>query len=71
METLIETFGFFSDVPVWASVGSAILLALVFAYTSSPLWLWAIAGYAGLWGLEAPVWIFAVYTLMILLAVRS
>jgi len=67
METLIETFGFFSDVPVWASVGSAILLALVFAYTSSPLWLWAIAGYAGLWGLEAPIWIFAVYTVMVLI----
>ena len=43
METLMEYVGFFSQVPLWASIGSAILLALILGYTAAPLWLWAIA----------------------------
>ncbi len=67
MDTMLELFGFFSEVPVWASVISAVILALIFAYKGAPLWLWAIAGYAALIGLSAADWVFMVYTAFVIL----
>lgn len=66
METILEYFGFFSDIPLWASIGSAVLLMIVLGYTGAPLWLWAVAGYAGLAGLNAPAWVFILYTVLVL-----
>lgn len=66
MEAIMELFGFFSEVPLWASIGAAILLMLVFGYTAAPLWLWAVAGYAGLIGLDAPNWLYITYTVLVL-----
>lgn len=57
MNSLIESFGFLYQFPIVAVVVSAIVLAMVFAYTGSPLWIWAIAGYSLLFGLDAPVWL--------------
>jgi acyl-CoA dehydrogenase len=65
MEAIMELLGFFSEVPLWASIGSAVLLMLILGYTGAPLWLWAIAGYAGLVGLNAPVWLFITYTVLV------
>ncbi|MDR9415757.1 MAG: acyl-CoA dehydrogenase [Gracilimonas sp.] len=62
----MEYFGFFSELPLWASIGSAVLITLLLGYTGAPLWLWAIAGYAGLVGLNAPNWIFITYTILVL-----
>ncbi len=66
MEALTSLLGFFSDIPLWASIISAVLIALVFGYTGAPLWLWAIAGYAGLIGLNAPGWLFIAFTVVVL-----
>ncbi len=66
MEALNEWFGFFSEVPLWASLGVTVILAMTFAYKGAPLYLWAIAGYAGLVGLDAPMWLFITYTVLVL-----
>lgn len=62
MEILADLLGFFSEVPLWASIGVTVLMALAMAYTGAPLWLWAVAGYLGLIGLNAPNWVFITYT---------
>lgn len=67
MEVLAEYLGFIYEAPVWASVGTAIILAIALAYTGAPLWMWAIAGYAGLVGLDVPQWIYIVYTVLVVL----
>ncbi len=67
MEAITELFGFLFEIPLWTSVGAAIILAIGFAYTGAPLWLWAIAGYLGLAGLEAPNWLFITYSALVLL----
>ncbi|MFV1883574.1 MAG: acyl-CoA dehydrogenase [Balneola sp.] len=67
MEAITELFGFLYEVPLWASIGAAAILAIGFAYTGAPLWLWAIAGFFGLAGLEAPNWLFITYTALVLL----
>ncbi|GAB5407931.1 MAG: acyl-CoA dehydrogenase [Balneolaceae bacterium] len=67
MEALIELFGFLYEVPVWASVGIAVILAIGFAYTGAPLWLWAIAGYLGFVGVSAPYWLILTYTVFVVL----
>ena len=67
MEAITELFGFLYEVPLWASIGATIFLAIGLAYTGAPLWIWAIAGYLGLAGLEAPNWIFIAYTAFVLL----
>lgn len=64
MNSLIESFGFLYQFPIVAVVVSAIVLAMVFAYTGSPLWIWAIAGYSLLFGLDAPVWLTITYTVL-------
>ncbi|MEX2605277.1 MAG: acyl-CoA dehydrogenase family protein, partial [Gracilimonas sp.] len=67
MEAIMELFGFFSELPLWASIGSAIILMFIFGYTGTPLWLWAVAGYAGLIGLDAPNWLFIAFTVLVIL----
>ena len=66
MEAITELFGFFSEIPLWASIGSAFLLMLFLGFTGAPLWLWAIAGYIGLVGLNAPGWAYITYTALVL-----
>nr|WP_232803139.1 acyl-CoA dehydrogenase [Gracilimonas amylolytica] len=61
-----EFLGFFAEVPLWASIGSSVLILLVLGFTGAPLWIWAIAGYAGLAGLNAPGWLFITYTVLVL-----
>lgn len=67
MEALTELFGFLYEVPLWASIAAAVIIAIGFAYSGAPLWLWAIAGYLGLAGLEAPNWLLITYTALVLL----
>ncbi len=66
MEAMSELFGFFAEVPLWASIVSGVLILLVLGFTGAPLWIWAIAGYAGLAGLNAPGWLFITYTVLVL-----
>jgi acyl-CoA dehydrogenase len=67
MEVLVDLFGFFSEVPIWASISTAVILAIILAYTGAPLFLWALAGYVGLIGLDAPQWVFITYTVLVLI----
>ncbi|MTI89137.1 MAG: acyl-CoA dehydrogenase [Balneolaceae bacterium] len=67
MDTIVNLLGFFGDIPLWASIGGAVVVLLMLAYTGAPLWVWAVAGYAGLAGLNAPGWIFIVYTVLVLI----
>ncbi|MEX0721794.1 MAG: acyl-CoA dehydrogenase [Balneolaceae bacterium] len=60
-------FGFFSELPLWIAIGSALLVWFALAYPGAPLWLWSIAGYAALFGLAAPDWIFITYTLLVVI----
>ena len=65
MEYLNELSGFLMEVPVWASVISAIVLMLILGFTGAPLILWALAGYAGLLGLDAPMWSYIIYSVFV------
>ncbi|MFP8487717.1 acyl-CoA dehydrogenase [Gracilimonas sp. Q87] len=65
MDAITELLGFFTEVPLWASISSTVLIFLVLGFTGAPLWLWAIAGYAGLAGLNAPAWLFITYTVLV------
>ncbi len=67
MEALLDLFGFFSEVPLWASITVTVILAIGMAYTGAPLWLWAVTGYLGLIGLDAPQWLFISYTVLVLI----
>lgn len=67
MEAITELFGFLNEVPLWASVGTAIILTIGFAYTGAPLWLWSIAGYIGLAGIDTPNWLIISYTVLVVL----
>lgn len=67
MEDVTNLLGFFNQIPLWAAVGSSVLVFLILGYTGAPLYLWAIAGYAGLAGLDAPAWVFISYTVLVLL----
>lgn len=67
MEAINEVFGFLYSYSTWAVVTTAIVIAIFFAYAGVPLWLWGIAGYIGLIGLNAPIWVIATYTGFVLL----
>lgn len=65
MDFLNESIGFLFQYPLWAVIVSIILVSTLFAFWGTPLWVWAIAGFAVLWGFEAPVWLFAVYAVLV------
>ena len=67
METLFQQFGFLSQFPTEIVVLSSIVLAIAFAYTGAPLWLWAIMGYSLFLGFDAPLWSIGAYTAAVLI----
>ncbi|MGD8427563.1 MAG: acyl-CoA dehydrogenase [Balneolaceae bacterium] len=67
MEILNHSFGILYQNPLWAVIVSMIIVATLFAYWGTPLWMWAIAGFIALWGFEAPVWLFVVYGALVVL----
>ena len=64
MESTMQQFAFFSNVPLWATLTGIFLVLFVFAYKGAPLWLWAISGLAALVGLSAPVWLLSTYIVL-------
>lgn len=64
MELMNETYGFFHDLPAWVGWGSSIFVFILLGYKNAPFWVWSIAGAAALWGMAAPVWIFAVFIIL-------
>ena len=67
MQNLSNLLGYMMDLPLWVSIVSIFLVAIIFAYRSAPLWLWAIAGYGALLGFAPPVWLLATYTGLVFL----
>ena len=61
MEALIEQFAFFTNIPVWVGITSFIIILLLFGYSGAPLWLWAVAGFFALVGVNAPVWLITTF----------
>lgn len=64
MELLNDSFGFLTQLPVWSIIAGILVVSLLFAFWSVPLWLWAITGAIILWGLSAPVWLLSVYVVL-------
>ncbi|REL33411.1 acyl-CoA dehydrogenase [Rhodohalobacter sp. SW132] len=67
MESFIQQFSFFAELPGWVSWGSVIAAFIIFAYTGAPLWIWAIAGLVALAGFGAPVWLVTTYLVLVLI----
>jgi acyl-CoA dehydrogenase len=67
MELLNESFGFLFQYPLWAVIVSMIVVATLLAFWGTPLWVWALAGFAALWGFEAPTWLMAVYGVLVVI----
>ncbi|HMB97360.1 MAG TPA: acyl-CoA dehydrogenase [Balneolaceae bacterium] len=61
MEALIEQFAFFTNIPVWVGITSFLVILLLFGYSGAPLWLWAVAGFFALVGVNAPIWLIATF----------
>ena len=60
-------FGFLNQLPVAATVGGIIVLALILAYVGAPLWLWTVATGLALWGLAAPLWLWMLFAIVAVL----
>ena len=64
MESLIEQFTFFAELPAWISWGSVAAVLLILGFTGAPLWIWAAAGLVALAGFGAPVWLVTTYIVL-------
>lgn len=67
MDALTETLGFLLQFPIWTIIVGFLVVGLFLAFFGAPLWLWAIAGFATLWGIHAPLWLIATYTVVCLI----
>lgn len=67
MNILNQLFGIFSTYPVWAVIAGVVLVAILFAFWGIPLWLWAISGFAALWGAGVPAWLLIIYAVLCLI----
>ena len=67
MEAILQLFGYLTQFPTEYVIISAFLLAIACAYLGTPLWIWAIAGYALLFGYDSPTWVVGTYSLLALI----
>jgi len=67
MEFLNEAMGFLIQFPTWSIAAGIILAAILFAFWGAPLWFWAAAGFATLWGLNAAPWLIITYVVLCLI----
>jgi acyl-CoA dehydrogenase len=67
MEAILQDLAFFSNVPLWASVGSVAAVVILFGYKNAPLFAWAAAGFAALIGFGAPLWLFITFLALVAL----
>ncbi|MFU8812572.1 MAG: acyl-CoA dehydrogenase [Balneolaceae bacterium] len=67
MEPLLDNLTFFAELPLWVSIGSTVAVLLILAYTGAPLWIWALGGYAALFGFGAPAWLLITYTVFVVI----
>ncbi len=67
METLIQEYAFFQNLPLWASIGPVLIVFIIMAYRGLPLWVWAVAGFVALIGFNAPVWLISVFAVLVVI----
>lgn len=58
--------GFLFQSPMWAVIVSVVIVAILFAFWGTPLWVWAVAGFVALWGFSAPTWLYAVFAALVI-----
>ena len=64
MEDLTNLLGLLYEVPIWASIISIAVVAIVFAYSGAPLWAWTLLTYVCLAGYNAPLWTYIAVTVI-------
>ena len=62
----LPLYDFFATMPGWTIAAGLLIVLLALGYTGAPLWLWAIAGVAALYGFAAPAWLWAVFGVLAL-----
>ncbi|MDZ7715761.1 MAG: acyl-CoA dehydrogenase [Balneolaceae bacterium] len=67
MEFLNNSLGFLMQYPTWTIIVGFIVAATLLAFWGAPLWIWAIAGFATLWGVNAPAWLLITYGVLCLI----
>ena len=67
MDVINQLFGVFAGFSAWAVIVSILIVAILYAYMGAPLWLWAVSGFAALWGAGAPLWFTASYLVLCLI----
>ena len=63
----LPLFDAFAGVPIWAAVVGVLLVLAVLGFTGARLWIWTVAGAVALYGFGAPVWLWGVYVVPVLL----
>ncbi len=56
----------FANVPLWAGIIGMLIVLFVLGYSGAPLWIWAIAGAAALYGIGAPAWLWITFGVLAL-----
>jgi acyl-CoA dehydrogenase len=64
MESIINQFGFFSEMDARAVWAGIVIVLLFLGYSGASLWIWALAGFIALAGLGAPVWLITTYLVL-------
>jgi len=67
MQFLESMYGGLLSVQPLAVTLSVVVVLLVLGYTGAPLWVWALAGAAALYGFGAPLWGWIVFGTLVLL----
>lgn len=67
MEAILQQFGYLSQFSAEIVILSAIVLAIAFAYTGAPLWIWSILGYSLILGYDTPIWLIGSYSVLVLI----
>ena len=67
MPALETLFGGFANLNPWIVSLSVLAVLLALGFRGAPLWAWAVAGLAALFGFGAPLWAWGVYGGLVLL----
>jgi acyl-CoA dehydrogenase len=61
----LPLFDLFAGMPLFGVILGVLLVLFVLGYTGAPLWTWALAGAAGLYGAGAPLWVWIPYGVLV------
>ena len=63
----LPLFDAFAQMPTAGVVVGVLAVLFLLGFTGAPLWLWAVAGAAGLYGAGAPLWVWIPYGALVVL----